>query len=181
MPGVSISPAGISIEQDWNTFKTFVNGTVKSLSLQYVDEGNDYLVFAVDGRVLYYTTIYKAGFEPSGFTGQQITDNSTYRTDFVNNFQSTANKQTVAAQSNSAKHYNGTATTTPATVTFTPAGKSIFIHNTASSGNLLLSFDAGTTFKTILPGATFSIDAGLASVVVKASTGSVTYESVVAS
>ena len=176
-----VNTSGVSINYDWTTFKTYVDGTVKSLSLQCVESSTDYFIFALDDRVIYFTTIFKAGFEPIGFSAGEISDNTSYRSDFETNFQPDANKQVVAAHANEAKHYNGTATTTPATITFTPTGKSIFIQNTASSNNLLISFDAGSNFKTLKPSEAFSIDAGLVSIDVKSSSGSVTYESVVAS
>lgn len=178
---ISVSPGGLSISNLWPIFITYVDGTLKSLTLQYEDEGPNYLIFALDENIVYFTTIYKSGFEPSGFSAGDITDNDTYRSDFETNYKPTANKQVISPQANSAAHYNGTATTSPATVTFDPIGKSIFIQNTSTLNNLLISFDAGTTFKTLTPGSAFSIDAGLVSIVVKSSAGSVDYESVVAS
>lgn len=81
------------IDLDWPGFKDFVDGTTKSLLGQYVDSVESYFIFCVDSTLLYAAFIYKDGQEPIGWTPQQISDNTTYRTDFENNFQANFNKQ----------------------------------------------------------------------------------------
>jgi hypothetical protein len=73
------------------------------------------------------------------------------------------------------QHINGTATTSPSTLTFTNPSYSILIDNGSNSG-LLVSFNGGTTFKAILSKSSLAIDATLNSIVVKTSAGSSTYE-----
>lgn len=87
----------------------------------------------------------------------------------------------MASVSKTIEHWNGTATTTPVTITFTNQSLNILIQNTEQSAanELLVSFDGGTTFKALRRLAAISIDAAILSFVVKASGGSVDYESVV--
>lgn len=79
--------------------------------------------------------------------------------------------------------FNGTATATPATVTFNnEVSTSIFVQNVDSgANNILVSFDGGTTFKTLANQWDFiSIDVNITSIVIKTSAGSKLYEIVVA-
>lgn len=78
-----------------------------------------------------------------------------------------------------AEHHNGSATTTPATVNFSGTSKAILIQNRDSVNNLLVSFDGGTTTKTIDPNQSLSIEANHASVEVSSSAGTVAYEMLV--
>jgi len=78
--------------------------------------------------------------------------------------------------------FNGTATTTPATVTFNnEVSTSIFVQNVDNgANNILVSFDGGTTFKTLANMWDFiSVDVNMTSVVIKTSAGSKLYEIVV--
>lgn len=58
------------------------------------------------------------------------------------------------------KHFNGTATTAPAVVDFNNMSGSLLIHNLGTVENLLVSFDGGTTFKTIPPETSLGIQKG---------------------
>jgi len=78
-----------------------------------------------------------------------------------------------------AEHHNGTATTTPATVNFSGTSKAILVDNLDTSKNLLVSFDAGATTKTVVPGQSLSIEANHASVDVSAASGTVAFEMLV--
>jgi len=78
-----------------------------------------------------------------------------------------------------AEHHNGTATTTPATVNFSGTSKAILVDNLDTSKNLLVSFDAGTTTKTVVPGQSLSIEANHTSVEVSAASGTVAFEMLV--
>ncbi len=75
-----------------------------------------------------------------------------------------------------AKHFNGTATTTPDTVELVVGVVSILIDNLDVTNDLLVSFDRGAKFKTIGEGRSLSIDTSTRSLVVKSSAGSVNYE-----
>ena len=87
----------------------------------------------------------------------------------------------MAAIPKAAEHFNGTATTTPAEITFTGPSRSIFIQNTAVSAanDLQVSFDGGSTYKSLKRLAAVSIEVKLNSIFVRSSAGSVAYESVV--
>jgi len=77
------------------------------------------------------------------------------------------------------EHFNGTADTNNAVII--PSGRllSALIHNTGDTNNLLVSFDGGTTFKTIGITAgdnSLSIACDVASFIIKASAATTTYE-----
>ncbi|TDI97051.1 MAG: hypothetical protein E2O29_02095 [Deltaproteobacteria bacterium] len=78
-----------------------------------------------------------------------------------------------------AEHHNGTATTTPANVTFTGTSKAILIDNLDASNNLLVSFDGGANTKTVLPGQSLSIEANHSAVAVSSSAATVPFEMLV--
>lgn len=89
--------------------------------------------------------------------------------------------ETVDASGTTA-HFNGTVTTSPANVP-SSAGNVIaelLIHNTSTlpTVNLLVSFDGGTTFKTIKPDGVliWSPKGGLKQIRIKSSTGTASYE-----
>ena len=82
----------------------------------------------------------------------------------------------------SIQQFNGTATTSPTTVSFSgDVSSSILIQNVDSgAGSILVSFDGGTTFKTLANQWDFiSIDANIIDFVIKTSAGSKSYESIV--
>jgi len=87
----------------------------------------------------------------------------------------------MASLAKTVEHYNGTATTTPATITFSKPSRAILIQNTAVSAanDLLVSFDGGATFKTLKRLAALSFEVGLPAITVKSTAGSVAYEAVV--
>ena len=78
-----------------------------------------------------------------------------------------------------AEHHNGSATTTPAPVNFSGTSKAILIDNLDASKNLLVSFDGGTTTKTVPAGQSLSIEANHASVEVSSASGTVAFEMLV--
>jgi len=78
-----------------------------------------------------------------------------------------------------AEHHNGSATVTPADVTFSGTSQSILIQNRDGTNDLLVSFDAGATTKAINPGQSLSIDASHPSVKVSSFAGTVAYEMLV--
>lgn len=90
---INIGNALISIFRTWPTFKNVIDGTEKLLQLQYEQDSSKYFIFALDNSILYYTDIFKAGFEPSGWSAGEITDNASYRTDFETNFEPNSNRQ----------------------------------------------------------------------------------------
>jgi hypothetical protein len=73
------------------------------------------------------------------------------------------------------QHFNGTATTAPATITFAAYSKSILLHNTGSN-DLLVSFDGGSLFKTLGPSISMAMEVRRTSFIQKTSTGTTTYE-----
>lgn len=87
----------ITIYKLWPDFLTFIDGTIKGLSIQCENDTQltNYTIFALDQLILYECQIYKTGFEPTGWTAQQIADNTTYRTDFETNWLSLINAQIV--------------------------------------------------------------------------------------
>lgn len=80
-------------------------------------------------------------------------------------------------------HINGTATTSPDALSLPATTRSVLIQNTEQSAanDLLVSFDGGSTFKTLKRLAAIKIAARITSITVKSSGGSVDYEAVVAS
>jgi len=85
-------------------------------------------------------------------------------------------------------HRNGTATGTPATVDCSRAqdgvalANALSIKNTGGTNNLLVSFDGGTTFATVEPsGGVLSVIGRIASMVVKSSAATTSYETVLVS
>lgn len=83
----------ITIYYEWPTYKTYIDGTAKTLSGQHIETPQAYDIFALDSSIRYTTTIYKAGYEPIGWSSQQMTDNATYRADFLDNFIANSNKK----------------------------------------------------------------------------------------
>lgn len=75
-----------------------------------------------------------------------------------------------------AKHFNGSATTTAAPVDVGTGVAAIVIENMDATNNLLVSFDGGTTFKTVKPGIILTVDVSTRNLVVKSSAGTVNYE-----
>lgn len=61
----------------------------KSLELQYFESASDYFCFLSEGNVIYCVSLWKDGHLPVGSDASQ---NSTDRTDFIDNHQATANK-----------------------------------------------------------------------------------------
>lgn len=73
--------------------------------------------------------------------------------------------------------FSGSVGTTP-TTTITPATptKSILLENTHATQNILISFDAGSNWKTVGPKGVYSIDCAVSSFQVKGSGDATTYE-----
>lgn len=76
----------------WPDFEKYIDGTYKRIALQYDEDSLRYQIFAIDDQIIYITEIFKSGQEPSGWSAGQISDNTTYRTDFTTNYQPNANK-----------------------------------------------------------------------------------------
>jgi hypothetical protein len=86
----------IVISKDWPDFENLLNGTVKSLQLR--DASTDsmcYRLIAVDATIVYVCTIYTSGNEPPSLTGSDLTNNTTWRTDYETNWKSIANSPVV--------------------------------------------------------------------------------------
>lgn len=94
------------------------------------------------------------------------------------NGQIAVNSARIEPLGNVVEHFNGTATTVPATLNFAAYSKSILLHNTGSEG-LLVSFDGGVNFKTLNSGISLAMEVRLNSMVVKAATTSTTYENLI--
>ena len=77
------------------------------------------------------------------------------------------------------EHWNGTATATPATVTFSGTSETILLSNTSSNTDMRISFDAGSKIFTIAKKQSLSIDTGHASVEVSTASGTAGYEMLV--
>ena len=78
-----------------------------------------------------------------------------------------------------AEHHNGTATSTPATVSFSGTSQSILISNIDLLTAMLVSFDGDSNTFTIVKGQNLSIDAAHASVRVSTSSGTANYQMLV--
>jgi hypothetical protein len=83
----------ITIELIWTEFLKYADGTYKGLYIQHEETNQQYLIFALDQSILYLCYIFQAGNEPGGWTAQEISDNTTYRTDFEANWKSNSNSQ----------------------------------------------------------------------------------------
>jgi len=73
-------------------------------------------------------------------------------------------------------HWNGSVGTAAATVTLAATGVALLIENTHAAQNILVSFDAGTTWKTLNPNDTLSVDTSMSSFQIKGSAAATTYE-----
>jgi len=74
------------------------------------------------------------------------------------------------------KHYNGTANTAPATVTFAAATKSVFVENLDNSKDIFVSFDADANTFIIPSGETLSLDTVVNSLRISASVDGASYQ-----
>ena len=81
---------GTVINKYWTDFKTVVSS--KSLSIQYEQDSNQYIIYAVDNNIVYTSLIYK-GTVPDPSNYSQVT-NDADKTDFTTNFQSAAGTKT---------------------------------------------------------------------------------------
>lgn len=79
--------------ESWSDFASVLDGTNKTLKLQYVEHGDSYELFALDGRIVYRAWIFKSGSEPSSMSAEQIAANASALQEFTDNFQADANKQ----------------------------------------------------------------------------------------
>ena len=80
------------------------------------------------------------------------------------------------SESSTARHFDGTATTSPANVDVGTGVISILIENLVDTNDLLVSFDGGSKFKTIGTSKSLVLDVATRLLVVKSSAGSVNYE-----
>lgn len=78
------------------------------------------------------------------------------------------------------QHYNGTATATPTAISFRNKTRWMLVDNTAASTDMQISFDGGTTYKTVGAGVSLGVNIyALASLYVKTAAGSATYEIII--
>src|SRR5512135_2328684 len=84
--------SSIVISSTWTNFKTLV--TSKNLPAQYDDDGTVYTIFALDSNIVYNCTIWQ-GTVPDGVIsgGYSQAQNDTDKSDFLTNYQPTANKR----------------------------------------------------------------------------------------
>lgn len=78
-----------------------------------------------------------------------------------------------------AEHYNGSIGAVAATITPTEVGKIIFIRNTHATQSILISFDDGDNFISILRGEFMVFECDFTSLKIKGSGAGTTYESIV--
>lgn len=78
-----------------------------------------------------------------------------------------------------AEHYNGSIGAVEATITPSEVGKIIFIRNTHATQSILISFDEGANFLSILKGEFMVFECDFNSFVIKGSGAATTYESIV--
>lgn len=62
----------------------------KYLLLQYDERESSYYIYAIESNVLYYTELFKSGFEPADI---DVEDNAADLSDFETNFKAGANKK----------------------------------------------------------------------------------------
>jgi len=73
-------------------------------------------------------------------------------------------------------HYSGTANTTPATVTFNAATKSLFVENLDDSKDIFVSFDGDTNTFIIPSGENLSLDTAVDDLSISASVDGASYQ-----
>lgn len=78
----------ITIEQSWSAFKT--TAVSKVLSIQYDETSSEYQIFALDGSIVYVTTIFKNSVPTVSDIDQSTNDAN--KQDFEANFKSSANQ-----------------------------------------------------------------------------------------
>ena len=71
--------------------------SVKSVLLQYDEQDQFYELFVIDDVIVYVHIVFKAGYEPSAFTEEQIAENTANRESFIADYESVAN-QPLSAQ-----------------------------------------------------------------------------------
>lgn len=81
MSSLYIGDNFIRIDQSWAEFKATV--AAKNLNIQYVTEGDKYLIFGVDEMIVYVSLIWISGPNAAG--------DAANKTDFDNNYKDTAN------------------------------------------------------------------------------------------
>ena len=74
------------------------------------------------------------------------------------------------------EHHNGSVDTSPTPVTFSGTSKSVLFRNTHLDNDLLVSFDGGTNFLTLPPGAALSLEVAVSGVVLQGSDVGTTFE-----
>jgi len=78
------------------------------------------------------------------------------------------------------EHHNGDANLLEATVTFSGTAKRVIIENMSTTATISVSFDGGTTFKTLATadnlGKILDVEASVGSIVIKASADTTPYE-----
>jgi hypothetical protein len=82
--------AAVTITKLWTDFKAVV--AEKSLLMQYEEDSNLYYIYTLDGEIDYLCYIYK-GSVPTGSSVYNQTQNDLDKTDWVNNYKSTAGQK----------------------------------------------------------------------------------------
>jgi hypothetical protein len=87
------TPSGGFLENDldWTDFVKFLDGTFKSLNSQFEETDGFYDIVALDGSLLYRTTVYKSGSEPASWDQATIDANTAARTAWEGTWQAKAN------------------------------------------------------------------------------------------
>jgi len=140
--------------ENWTEFKAEI--LKRRIKMDYYESSALYFVWAQQRMVIYTCKIKK--------------DGSTDQLDFGANYKAKAN------QPNSIEHWNGTATSTEATVTFSSPSVGLILDVAEVGADLKISFDDGANWKTIKPGTNLSIDVSNYSVKIKTDDGTVDYE-----
>lgn len=89
-------PSGsILIDREWASFKKVFNGTEKKLKLQVEEESSHYNLFCVDTQIIYRCLLYKDGFEPAGWTSEEIDANTTNLAEYLASYSGSTNKSNI--------------------------------------------------------------------------------------
>lgn len=79
------------MNRKWPDFKKLLDGTEKTLRLQYETLDDYYSLVAFDTALAYDCQVYLEGHEPTTWTEEQITDNASWRSDLTTNWLPTSN------------------------------------------------------------------------------------------
>jgi hypothetical protein len=91
----------VRVDLPWTEFKKQINGTYKSLTVQFVEDADRYRVFALDEGIVYVCDLVKtpANYDET-FSSQTLIDaHNAERTEFENTWKNKGNKPTKSATS----------------------------------------------------------------------------------